>query len=148
MALVQGHTPLAESAVAAHVKDIENMISKYSFTESATPTSVDAAYAARAPVIILTGSTGHLGAEILQGFLRDPRLERVYALNRSSPHGGRTIQERHADRFRDQGLDARLLRSAKLVHVQTDVATTRLGLSDELYDEVWMSLAFNRINYC
>ncbi|KJA27591.1 hypothetical protein HYPSUDRAFT_212216 [Hypholoma sublateritium FD-334 SS-4] len=136
LTLMEGHVPLAESAVAAHVKEIENMINKYSFTDPATPAPVNAAYAARAPVILLTGSTGHLGAEILQGFLRDPRVERVYALNRASPAGVRTIQERHADRFRDQGLDTRLLRSAKLVHVQTDINAPRLGLSDDFHNEL------------
>ncbi len=91
LALMQDHTPLAESAIAARVQQIEDMISRYSFAGLETPVSVDldaTTYAARAPVIILTGSTGHLGAEILQGLLRDPRVEKVYALNRASAPGG------------------------------------------------------------
>ena len=149
LALMQGHAPLAESALAARVKQIEDMISKYSFAGPETPALVDsdATYVARAPVIILTGSTGHLGAEILQGLLRDPRVERVYALNRASAPGGCTIQERHASRFCDQGLDVRLLRNAKLVYVQTNDTAPRLGLADELYEEVWMPLAYICINY-
>ena len=149
LALMQGHAPLAESALAARVKQIEDMISKYSFAGPETPALVDsdATYVARAPVIILTGSTGHLGAEILQGLLRDPRVERVYALNRASAPGGCTIQERHASRFCDQGLDVRLLRSAKLVYVQTNDTALRLGLADELYEEVWMPSAYICINY-
>lgn len=135
--LAQNHGAVAAESVShARVQAIEDMIRKYSLPEPAPPASSDTAHASRAPVVILTGSTGHLGAHILQQLLRNPRVERVYALNRVSPAGGRAIASRHADRFRDLGLDEQLLLSATLVHIETDTAAARLGLSDVLYEEV------------
>ncbi|KJA27589.1 hypothetical protein HYPSUDRAFT_862666 [Hypholoma sublateritium FD-334 SS-4] len=129
----------AESVVHARVQAIEDMIRKYSLPEPAPPASSDTVHGSRVPVVLLTGSTGHLGAHILQQLLRDPRdprVERVYAVNRASPPGGRAIASRHVDRFRDLGFDEQLLLSATLVHIETDTAAPRLGLADALYEEL------------
>lgn len=108
------------------------MIEKYSagFVEpvaSATfiPTEV---------VVLLTGSTGNLGAEILAALLRTDFVERVYALNR--PSGTRSISERHEARFEDREFDTSLLSSPKLVLIEGEMGHPRLGLPDDLYDEV------------
>jgi hypothetical protein len=51
--------------------------------------------------VLLTGSTGHLGTHILFRLLQDERVARVYAFNRPSQRGERTVL-RHKRAFRDQ----------------------------------------------
>ena len=111
------------------------MVRKYSLPNPAPSASSDIVHGVRDPVVLITGSTGHLGAHVLQLLLRDPRVKRVYTLNRVSPLG-RAITSRHLDRFRDLGLDEQLLRSATLVHIEADASVERLGLGSALYEEV------------
>ena len=85
-------------------------------------------------VVLLTGSTGNLGSEILEKLLRSTRVTKVYALNRHST--SQAISERHLARFRDKGLDSALLASDKLVYVEGDLSKERLGISEELFSEV------------
>lgn len=114
---------------------VEEMIEKYSAgLQKRTPSTAPTPVRAGGAVILLTGSTGNLGAEILAGLLRVHSVERVYALNR--PSGAQSMSARHEARFKDKGLDSSLLLSEKLVLVEGDAARPRLGLSDHLYDEV------------
>ncbi|CAA7263092.1 unnamed protein product [Cyclocybe aegerita] len=109
---------------------IDSMISKYQLKPAAN-NSPDAA-----SVVLLTGSTGNLGAQILAGLLKDPRVKQIYALNRPSPTPGKLILERHKEKFEDKGLDNSLLVDGKLVLIEGELAKDRLGLSDEHYEEL------------
>ncbi|KAF8192961.1 putative aminoadipate reductase [Pholiota molesta] len=86
-------------------------------------------------VVLLTGSTGNLGAQLLESLLRDPRVKRVYVLNRPSS-GSKSVQERQAERFVDKALDTSLLASERLVFLEGDALQKNLGLSDNVYDEI------------
>ncbi|KAJ7440958.1 putative aminoadipate reductase [Mycena latifolia] len=87
--------------------------------------------------VLLTGSTGNLGSQILASLLNDDIVLKVYALNRpSTSPTGPTLAERHLKVFNDRGLDAALLRSSKLVFVEGRTAEENLGLSVDLYDEI------------
>jgi len=86
-------------------------------------------------IILLTGSTGGLGAAILAQLLTTPSVSRVYALNRRSGNG-KTLRARHVEAFAERGLDAALLESAKVVFVEGDTAVEKLGTSKELYEEI------------
>ncbi|KAF8956587.1 acetyl-CoA synthetase-like protein [Flammula alnicola] len=92
-------------------------------------------------VVLLTGSTGNLGAQILESLLRDPRVKKVYALNRpsSSP---KSVQERQKERFTDKGLDVSLLErsSGRLVFLEGEASHRNLGLKDAIYDELRSSV--------
>lgn len=85
-------------------------------------------------VVLLTGTTGALGSNLLAQLLSDDAIERVYALNRRS-FSGRTLVERQEDVFKHQGLDVELLKSAKLHLLEADASAARLGLSHSLYTE-------------
>ncbi|KAF7373859.1 General substrate transporter [Mycena sanguinolenta] len=75
--------------------------------------------------VLLTGSTGSLGSQIMSSLLQDDRVVKVYALNRpsSSGHvaGGSSFLERHTVTFRDRGLDINLLNSPKLHFIRNSV---------------------------
>ncbi|KXN81584.1 L-aminoadipate-semialdehyde dehydrogenase large subunit [Leucoagaricus sp. SymC.cos] len=85
------------------------------------------------PSVFLTGSTGHLGSQILARLLTDPAISRVYAFNRP---GTRSIEERHADQFRTDELDVDVLKSNKLRFVEGDLSEKHLSISEDLYDEI------------
>ncbi|KAG1750096.1 putative aminoadipate reductase [Suillus lakei] len=114
--------------------DIENMIAKYSVglgnsAAEAIATLVDGR-SQNNHVVALTGSTGDL--------LQRGDVSVVYAFNR--PSKGAYIQQRQENSFNDRGLDATLLRSDKLVHVETDTSDDYLGLDKELYQKICTSV--------
>ncbi|TFK74191.1 hypothetical protein BDN72DRAFT_760438, partial [Pluteus cervinus] len=115
----------------AAIEGIEDMIAKYSeglsgmaHQPSARPDVVS---------VLLTGSTGSLGSQLLAQLLDDGKVTRVYALNRPS---SQSSFERHRSRFQDQGLDVNLLSSSKVVFLEGDAAQDDLGLESTYYDEL------------
>lgn len=107
------------------------MISLYSkglelpISEACTPSAI---------IVLLTGSTGNLGAQILEALLLRESVASVYTLNR--PSSRTSIQQRHQDRFRDKGLDTSLLLSNKLVHLEAETSEPMLGLAVDVYHKV------------
>jgi FlaA1/EpsC-like NDP-sugar epimerase len=51
-------------------------------------------------VVLLTGSTGSLGSQLLAALLVDEKVKKVYVLNR--PSAQKTLVVRHEDTFRDR----------------------------------------------
>ncbi|KAJ7466248.1 putative aminoadipate reductase [Mycena galericulata] len=127
--LVGGTATLATTSVEIQM---EEMIAKYSPTSGHAPTrrkpGID-----HSPVVLLTGSTGNLGSQILVSLLTDDRVLKVYAFNRPSE---RTLAARHLDIFQERGLDTQLLASPKLVLVEGKTIQGDLGLHPELYEEI------------
>ena len=115
---------------------IEAMISKYS-TGLNVPIPAVPLQAGGQLVVLLTGSTGNLGSQMLASLLRDARVKTVYALNRPSS-GSRTIQQRQAERFADKALDISLLSSDRLVYLEGEASHAHLGLRESVYHEVCM----------
>ncbi|OJA12690.1 hypothetical protein AZE42_10104 [Rhizopogon vesiculosus] len=120
--------------------DIENMIEKYSvgFEQSARDASASTVdkHTRGDHVVVVTGSTGGLGSYLLASLLQREDVSAVYAFNRPSRDAASSIQRRQKSSFEDRGLDATLLRSEKLVYVETDTSRDHLGLDRELYQEV------------
>ncbi|KAG2119415.1 putative aminoadipate reductase [Suillus clintonianus] len=121
---------------------IENMIEKYSvgFGSSARYDSVTLVDGCRQGdhVVILTGSTGGLGSYFLSSLLQCQDVSVVYAFNRLSRNGS-SIEQRQKVGFEGRGLDATLLKSEKLVYVETDISRDNLGLDEELYQKICAS---------
>ncbi|KAJ4469195.1 putative aminoadipate reductase [Lentinula aciculospora] len=89
-------------------------------------------------IVLLTGSTGNLGAQILKDLLLNDSVALVYTLNR--PSTSASIQQRHQERFDDKALDVKLLSSQKLVHLEGDTSQPKLGLSNDIYEKLRYSL--------
>ncbi|KAL1743867.1 hypothetical protein HDZ31DRAFT_39949 [Schizophyllum fasciatum] len=83
--------------------------------------------------VLLTGSTGNLGAELLTLLLKDERVERIYTLDRAGPVPARGRQR---TRLSDKGLDTDLLESKKLVILEGDTTADKLGQEDAVYSEI------------
>ncbi|KAG5636771.1 hypothetical protein H0H81_006924 [Sphagnurus paluster] len=88
--------------------------------------------------ILLTGSTGNLGSDILALLLSDPSVTKVYALNRRSSKG--SALERIKQQFKTKGFDETFLWSGKVVFITGDTARADLGLEAGLYEEIRQSI--------
>ncbi|KAG6847104.1 hypothetical protein H0H93_010078, partial [Arthromyces matolae] len=117
---------------------IENLITKYSANFEPL-NSTSAVSTSSGIVVLLTGSTGHLGSYVLAELLADDRITQIYAFNRSGLDSA-PILERHVGRFSDSGLDVNLLDAEKLVFVTGDATQPGLGIEEGLYREISSSV--------
>lgn len=84
--------------------------------------------------VLLTGSTGNLGSEILARLLQDQSVKTIFTFNRANSSA--STAKRHQSQFSDHGLDTNLLSSEKLVLLEGDASKPRLGLRQDEYDLV------------
>jgi hypothetical protein len=128
--------------VSSKTDAIELMIAKYSagltgsVGKPSTATNTEA-------VVLITGSTGNLGSQILESLLRDTKVKAIYTLNRHSS-GSKTVAQRQAERFTDKGLDVSLLSSDRLVYLEGEASHKNLGLKDAVYEEVRSFLSWRK----
>lgn len=83
--------------------------------------------------ILITGTTGGLGAHVLEHLLKSHLSTRVFALNRKHSSGD-SASQRQSSAFASRGLDTGLLTSSRL---RLLTANTLDELSQEVRDEVW-----------
>lgn len=118
---------------------IERMIKKYSIGLAGSEGQQLAPTLTPAPisVVLLTGSTGNLGSFLLEALLRDAEVERIYAYNRPARDADVvTSKDRQRSAFIDKGFELELLESDRLVYLEGDGALPKLGLTDEVYEQV------------
>lgn len=125
--LVYGHNDILDHDVA---QDILTMVEEYSVgipkLSSALPQSHSGT------VVLLTGSTGNVGSHILAALLANPRIDKVFTLNRPSA----TLHDRQQASFLERRLDIQLLQDSKLVSLVGDVAKVNFGIDPEVFAEV------------
>ncbi|KAG6834705.1 hypothetical protein H0H93_007893, partial [Arthromyces matolae] len=122
--------PPRKSAFSATASAINALIERYSLDLKPLP---EQSTPLQGPlVVLLTGSTGNLGSEILADLLENDRVERVYTFNRPSKSGD-TIEERQLRPFRERGLNTEVLCSSKLSHVIGDATQADLGIGRDQY---------------
>lgn len=92
-----GSTSSSESDEAA-AENLQLMISSYTKRRSKS-------------TILLTGTTGSLGAYVLADILQNRNVDRIFALNRVS---SQDILQRHIITFEERGLDGSLLKDSRL----------------------------------
>lgn len=133
--LVQEPTDMAKiGAVERKIRTMTSLVEKYGSSFSSR--TIDGnLHPDSSPndIVLLTGSTGRLGAHVLEQLLKSERTTRVYALNRgraSSP------KERHLSAFATWELNRSLLDDSRVTFLTMDTPEGRLGLSNELYEEV------------
>ncbi|KAB5591027.1 L-aminoadipate-semialdehyde dehydrogenase [Ceratobasidium theobromae] len=83
--------------------------------------------------VVVTGTTGGLGSHLLAQLLENDRVEKVWAMNRKSSKGNK---DRQFASFVDKKLDVGLLGNGKLELLDTVLEDAKLGLSDEVYNEI------------
>ncbi|GJJ05917.1 putative secondary metabolism biosyntheticenzyme [Clathrus columnatus] len=114
-------------------KRLENMIQQY--TSNWPEHHPQKEYVNDEEVILLTGSTGGLGSQLLAQLVEIPTITKIYALNR--PGGGKSSYERHVEAFEDRGNDVEILNSSKIVFLEGDTSVSGFAISDaKLFDEM------------
>ncbi|KAJ3528018.1 hypothetical protein NM688_g8049 [Phlebia brevispora] len=111
-------------------KILQDLVSQYTTNFPERPTVLRKPEDTR-DVVILTGSTGGLGAHILLHLLQDPAVGKVYALNRVSAS---VRQQRET--FKRNGLDEALLDSPKFQFLTGDLSQPSFGLDLSVYEEL------------
>ncbi|EPQ51233.1 acetyl-CoA synthetase-like protein [Gloeophyllum trabeum ATCC 11539] len=116
------------------IREIKAMLAKYS-GEFPTHVASPVGSATQHHVVLLTGSTGGFGCEILDCLLRDKSIARVYALNRLglSSH---SVRHRQVNILTLHGIQDSILSDKRLVLIPADLHKERLGLGLELYAEI------------
>ncbi|KAJ3842699.1 putative aminoadipate reductase [Lentinula raphanica] len=133
------HDPSQNVGTASHEEAINEMIRRFSEGLPGTVSVGEASYSFNGKhVVLLTGSTGNLGAQLLEMLLSNEAVARVYTLNR--PAAKASMLERHRERFEDKALDTSLLQSEKLVFLEGETSKPNLGLADSIYKELQESL--------
>jgi len=132
---------------------MENLVRQHTLDVRELPLS-KAAGAIR--VVLLTGSTGNLGAHVLEQLCKDTRVHRVVCFNR-----GRRVGGHHPDSlpFKDSGLRARQEQVnasrriflpatawSKVEFIHWDAGANLLGLESQEYSR--LSLAITHIFHC
>ncbi|GJE93538.1 acetyl-CoA synthetase-like protein [Phanerochaete sordida] len=101
------------------------------------PAHVPVAPAPTDEVVLVTGTTGGLGAALLAQLVQSAAVTRVYALNRKS---STPLAERQRASLAERGYDVDLVASPKLVLVETAVEDSKIGVEDALYEEIRTSV--------
>ncbi|KAJ7624410.1 putative aminoadipate reductase [Roridomyces roridus] len=127
----------ATAGHGANVAAIEAMVEKYSARLEVGLGEKAARETGSGAVVLLTGSTGGLGSQLLDQLIRSPDVVRVYAYNRP---GQVTILQRQQEAFQDRALDVGVLGSQKLVFLEGDSTNENLGLTFEILHELRSSL--------
>ncbi|THH29838.1 hypothetical protein EUX98_g4346 [Antrodiella citrinella] len=89
--------------------------------------------------VLITGTTGSLGAAMLVTLLKMPEVQHIYALNRVSDEGKGHMQ-RQRDRLREWGYDPDIVNSPKVTFLEAHSSHQRLGLSMEMYEKIRTSI--------
>ncbi|KAF9078805.1 hypothetical protein BDP27DRAFT_1310201 [Rhodocollybia butyracea] len=113
---------------------MEEMIAKYSKGLDAPLPVSGVEINPEQQYVLLTGSTGNLGAQILESLLRSESVARVYTLNRPSSQS--SMLDRHRARFQDKALNISLLSSPKLVFLAGETSRDDLGLAADILNEL------------
>ena len=81
-------------------------------------------------IVLLTGATGSLGSYILQSLLKNPKVTRIYCLNRERGQGDPESRTRHIVRAVKRGVD---IYNEKIISLNSDITKAFLGLTREDY---------------
>lgn len=89
--------------------------------------------------VLVTGTTGSLGINVLKTLVSLDSVEKVYAFNRKDSLGGKPV-ERHLSSTQLQGIDDAWLVSPKIVYLEGDITLINLGLPGDVIQELRSTL--------
>ena len=116
------------------IDDVLEMMAQYS-KEFAPHTGTDSLPSH--DIVLVTGTTGTIGSNVLAQLVVDPKIGKVYCFNR---RGSTPLDARQRIALRDRGLDPSVVDSPKVVLLEGTISQPKLGLADDLYEEVRTSI--------
>ena len=132
LAIINNEQISAADEAGKELKATENIIEKYTLN---LPASIDQNKpdpANENQTILLTGTTGSLGAYLLDTLCKSPRVAKVYALNRDEDGGA--ARQVPTSTARGLGVDY-----SKVEFLQVDLSLENFGLSPEKYQDLLSS---------
>ena len=90
-------------------------------------------------VVLVSGTTGAFGSNILAILAQAPQVETVYAISRPTKLGP-NVFERHVQAVLREGFSANLLAGGKVQMIEGELHLDEFGLEHELYEKVRTSL--------
>lgn len=115
--------------------DLVRLVDRYSANLPARPATLRARQAGK-DVVLVTGTTGGFGCDILEHLLRDDEVETVFAFNRK----GTDAPQRQRSRFHERGHDVGLLDQTKFRMVEVDLQKADFDLEHTLLEEIRASV--------
>ena len=114
-------------------QQIADMIEKYT-VDLPTPICVapHGGIGAMHAVVLLTGSTGNVGSQLLASMLANKKIAQIYTLNRASTQ----THDRQRAAFLERMLDSQLLEDPRLTQLVGEVTKENFGLVPEVYAKV------------
>lgn len=88
--------------------------------------------------VLVTGTTGCLGAHIFSTLVQDPTVARIYALNRA--HDSTPLLKRQQKSLATRGLDPSLATDRKVILLEGDLEFTGFKLDSTILNEVCLCL--------
>lgn len=83
-------------------------------------------------VILITGTTGAIGASLLAVLAASPTVTHIFAFNRK---GSEPLIQRQKNAFTERDLDVTLLRATRVTLLEGDIFRADLGLPKSDYDQ-------------
>ena len=112
-------------------QDVQKLIDKYTSSFPLRPQELKTRNTS-GDIILLTGTTGGLGCNILAHLSMDPSVKKIFAFNRPS----HTPILRQIHTMERQGLLDECMRSPKFQLIEGDLSKPALGLNPETFNEV------------
>lgn len=88
-------------------------------------------------IVLVTGTTGTIGSNVFAQLITDPKVGKVYGLNRE---GSTPLDARQRIALKDRGLDPSVVDSPKVVLLEGTLSRPKLDLPDDLYEELRTSI--------
>ncbi|KAI0327462.1 NAD(P)-binding protein, partial [Cubamyces sp. BRFM 1775] len=131
LAIASGDQPEAPN-IPRTPDDLWTYVEKYAADLPARPEGLSDHSRPGKDIVLITGTTGGFGCDVLEHLLRDDQVERVYALNRKDSDA----MTRQREQFCARGLDEKLLDSPKYQLVEGTLHEDGFGIRADLLDEI------------
>ncbi|KAG1725077.1 acyl transferase domain-containing protein [Suillus paluster] len=117
------------------VSEMRSLVSKYTSGFKTPKTLLPSSISSRDCIVLVTGTTGVVGAHLLECLLHAPQISRIFLLNRPKP-GTQTMLERHQAIFQLQSLDPAGLETDKVVYLEGTLEQHYFGLSTDTFNDM------------
>lgn len=133
---ITGATVAPSGGIQDKRHELQSLVSKYTSAFPkfrADPDSM--AVESGRDVVLLIGSTGSLGSNILAKLIQNAGVAHVYAMSRPSSDGN-SSKDRHKKAFAREGLDTNLLDDSKVTFLLGDPSHANFAVEPELFKDV------------
>ncbi|KAH8110855.1 acetyl-CoA synthetase-like protein [Phellopilus nigrolimitatus] len=119
----------------AKSRELEALVSKYTTDFPTFVVGKESRDGGDGDIVLLTGSTGSIGSNILAKLIESKAVKRIYAMSRPSADNV-SVKERHSKAFKRESLDSRLLEDARVRFLEGDASHPDFAIDPKQFVEV------------